>query len=207
VLPILVSTGSEYSNPLAYFYQFRDNHIYSFAYSDTFVAELVQHGCVLEVTAAAKGVSHSEDMPGHRKRTVDAGLVKSVTNGKFKHIIYYPVLCQSFSSGTSTRAILEVSFGNIDQVPKNVRSDSISTFLAQFASQMSQQEQRMRTFCKLTEGLLQRKQAVYKSRALLNWRNNIELTQQKQTFMHSHEQAVSTSFFPLSSLYVTVESH
>jgi hypothetical protein len=93
VLPILVASKSEYQNPLAYFYQFKDNHIYSFGYSDTFVSELVQHGCILEIAASAKGNSHSEDMPGHRKRTVDAGLVKSVTNGKFKHIIYYPVLC------------------------------------------------------------------------------------------------------------------
>jgi hypothetical protein len=129
VLPILVSSKTEYQNPLAYFYQFKDNHIYSFGYSDTFVAELVQHGCILEITASAKGASHAEDLPGHRRRTVDAGLVKSVTNGKFKHIIYYPVLCQSLSAGTTTRAILEVSFGNMDQVPKNVRSEQIATFL------------------------------------------------------------------------------
>jgi hypothetical protein len=33
------------------------------------------------------------------------------------------------SAGTKTRAILEVSFGNLDQVPKNVRSEQIIVFL------------------------------------------------------------------------------
>ena len=50
VLPILVG-----KTPYAYFYQFKDNHIYSFAYRDTFVKELVDYACILEVTAAPDG--------------------------------------------------------------------------------------------------------------------------------------------------------
>jgi len=95
-----VVESADQVSSLAYFYQFKDNHIYSFGYSDTFVAELVEYACILEVTSALDGTRATRNLGndnslkvGHRKRTVDAGMVKSVTNTKFKHIIYYPVMC------------------------------------------------------------------------------------------------------------------
>jgi hypothetical protein len=33
----------------AYFYQFKDNHIYNFEYEGTFIEELLDNGCILEM--------------------------------------------------------------------------------------------------------------------------------------------------------------
>jgi len=35
---------------LAYFYQFKDNYIYNFKYSGTFIEEVIDYQCVLELT-------------------------------------------------------------------------------------------------------------------------------------------------------------
>lgn len=34
---------------LAFFYQFKDNHIYNFDYDGTFIDELMENGCILEM--------------------------------------------------------------------------------------------------------------------------------------------------------------
>jgi hypothetical protein len=34
---------------LAFFYQFKDNHIYNFDYDGTFIDELMDNGCILEM--------------------------------------------------------------------------------------------------------------------------------------------------------------
>jgi len=34
---------------LAFFYQFKDNHIYNFEYEGTFIDELMDNGCILEM--------------------------------------------------------------------------------------------------------------------------------------------------------------
>lgn len=34
---------------LAFFYQFKDNHIYNFEYDGTFIDELMENGCILEM--------------------------------------------------------------------------------------------------------------------------------------------------------------
>jgi len=38
---------------VASFFQFKDNHIYNFAYQNTFIGELVDMACVLELACAA----------------------------------------------------------------------------------------------------------------------------------------------------------
>jgi hypothetical protein len=37
------------SQKLAFFYQFKDNHIYNFDYEGTFIDELMDNGCILEM--------------------------------------------------------------------------------------------------------------------------------------------------------------
>ena len=38
-----------FNQKLAFFYQFKDNHIYSFEYEGTFIQELLDNGCILEM--------------------------------------------------------------------------------------------------------------------------------------------------------------
>jgi hypothetical protein len=54
VLPILLPalTGNSKEKKLAYFYQFKDNNIYNFDFTDTFIEELIEKACVLEVSTA-----------------------------------------------------------------------------------------------------------------------------------------------------------
>ena len=47
VLPIIL-LQSDYQK-LAFFYQFKDNHIYNFDYDGTFIDELIDNGCILEM--------------------------------------------------------------------------------------------------------------------------------------------------------------
>ena len=49
VLPIIIDQKSN----VASFFQFKDNHIYNFAYANTFIGELVELGCVLELACAS----------------------------------------------------------------------------------------------------------------------------------------------------------
>ena len=40
---------SVFDRKLAFFYQFKDNHIYNFDYEGTFIDELMDNGCILEM--------------------------------------------------------------------------------------------------------------------------------------------------------------
>ena len=57
VLPIIIDQKGK----MASFYQFKDNHIYNFAYENTFIGELVEMGCVLELACAADQVQVPAD--------------------------------------------------------------------------------------------------------------------------------------------------
>ncbi|MFO0116821.1 MAG: hypothetical protein ACK521_04155 [bacterium] len=56
-------------------------------------------------------------MPSHRKRSINCGRIRSVTNETYKHILYYPVVGGPLGK---TKAVIEVSFNSLRQVPKNV---------------------------------------------------------------------------------------
>jgi hypothetical protein len=45
----------------AFFYQFKDNYIYNFDYSDTFIEELVEKAYVLEITSKNESSRNDED--------------------------------------------------------------------------------------------------------------------------------------------------
>ena len=49
MLPIIIDQKSK----TASFFQFKDNHIYNFAYPNTFIGELVDLACVMELACAA----------------------------------------------------------------------------------------------------------------------------------------------------------
>lgn len=44
---------------LAFFYQFKDNHIYNFEYEGTFIDELLDNGCILEM--CKKGAMNADE--------------------------------------------------------------------------------------------------------------------------------------------------
>ena len=48
-MPIII----DQTGKMASFYQFKDNHIYNFEYENTFIGELVEMGCVLELACSA----------------------------------------------------------------------------------------------------------------------------------------------------------
>ena len=43
----------------AFFYQFKDNHIYNFDYDGTFIDELMDNGCILEM--CRKGAMNQDE--------------------------------------------------------------------------------------------------------------------------------------------------
>lgn len=45
ILPIIIEPRKE----TAYFFHFRDNHIYNFQYANTFIGEIVDFACILEL--------------------------------------------------------------------------------------------------------------------------------------------------------------
>jgi hypothetical protein len=108
ILPIIIEQKSQ----SAYFYQFKDNHIYNFKYANTFIGELVDYACILELASddvspeneaiaetdrdegstqqsmasdrgfyeIGQNVSVYNQIPSHRKRNVNSGSIRSVTN-------------------------------------------------------------------------------------------------------------------------------
>jgi len=56
-------------------------------------------------------------IPSHRKRNINCGKIRSVSNENFKHILYYPVIGGPLNK---TKAVVEVCFDSLKQVPKNV---------------------------------------------------------------------------------------
>lgn len=106
--------------------------------------------------------------------------------------MYYPVIGGPLSK---VKAVIEVSFGRLKQVPRNVLTPPISSFLESFGSQLNQLESRLRTFCKFTEGAIAKKVSIRMSKAFLRWKNNIEFevirdeyeTNQKQTIQQNEQ--------------------
>ena len=45
-MPILLADDDK-----AFFYLFKDNHIYNFTYKETFIEEIINNGYILEMTA------------------------------------------------------------------------------------------------------------------------------------------------------------
>lgn len=93
-------------------------------------------------------------IPGHRKRNFDAGDIKSVTNEGFKHILYYPVMSGPFGK---CKAVIEVCFSHIEQVPKKVLTEAVTTFLETFSHQLTHLESKVRSFIKFTGGIVEKK--------------------------------------------------
>lgn len=57
-----------FSQKLAFFYQFKDNHIYSFEYEGTFIEEIVDNGCILEMCKRG-ALDRDEDIEGLSKQS------------------------------------------------------------------------------------------------------------------------------------------
>ena len=62
VLPILLAVDDKIDMRLAFFFQFKDNHIYNFNFTDTFIEEIVETGCTLEVTPKADEDQFEDDI-------------------------------------------------------------------------------------------------------------------------------------------------
>lgn len=60
-----------FNQKLAFFYQFMDNHIYSFEYEGTFIQEMIDNGCILEM-CKRPGFNRDEDTEGlSRQSSID----------------------------------------------------------------------------------------------------------------------------------------
>lgn len=60
-----------YNQKLAFFYQFKDNHIYSFEFEGTFIQEMIDNGCILEMCKRG-GLDQDEDIEGlSRQSSID----------------------------------------------------------------------------------------------------------------------------------------
>ena len=145
VLPIIFPTASP---TLAYFFQFKDNHIYNFEYSDTFIEELIEKGYILEVSAKTgkpdyclDEISETSSVDSRqsiysgqelKKRHLEGrmGKVKSVSCSEFDHIIYYPILERGLKH--RVKAIIEVSYKKVATVPSQIVNPNIKLFLDQF---------------------------------------------------------------------------
>ena len=58
----------------------------------------------------------------HKRRAVDSGMIRSVTNEKFLHILYYPVVTGPLGK---TKAVVEVCFNSQEKIPRNVLTNQI----------------------------------------------------------------------------------
>lgn len=93
----------------------------------------------------------------HKRRNLDAGQVRSITNEKYAHILYYPVVTGAFGKA---KAVVEVCFNDLRKVPKNVITNQIQTFLETFGGQLNSLESRLRTFCKFTDSAIVRRDGI-----------------------------------------------
>ena len=94
ILPIII----EQKTQTAYFFHFRDNHIYNFEYANTFIGEIVDFSCILELAAIDEAESEASSarsqpvtdrdyteidqqesvynqIPSHRKRNINCGRI------------------------------------------------------------------------------------------------------------------------------------
>jgi hypothetical protein len=56
-----------------------------------------------------------------------------------------------------TKAVIEVSFNSLRQVPRNVLTPQIQSFLESFSAQLNQLESKIRVFCKFTESAISKR--------------------------------------------------
>lgn len=196
ILPLIIEPKSQ----TAFFYHFRDNHIYNFEYANTFIGEIVDFKCILELAAAeedqslpsSRSLTTDQDfeemdqhesvctlIPSHRKRALTQGNIKSVTNEAFKHILYYPVVGGPLGK---IKAVVEVSFGSLRQVPKNVLTPQIQSFLESFSSKLTELETKLRTFCKFTESVISKHDAVRISKMFARWKTHVAFENKQEQF-------------------------
>ena len=58
----------------------------------------------------------------HKRRNLDANQIRSITNEKFVHILYYPIVMGALGK---TKAIVEVCYNDARKVPRNVITNQI----------------------------------------------------------------------------------
>ena len=107
----------------------------------------------------------------HKRRTLDPNQIRSITNEKFAHIMYYPILVGALGK---TKAVIEVCFNDMQKVPKNVITNQIQSFLESFGGQLNMLESRMRCFCKFTESAIAKRDSIYKARLFSKWKTSIQ---------------------------------
>jgi len=74
ILPIIIDPRKK----SAYFYQFKDNHIYNFSYQETFIGELVDYACILEL--AATDAAEGKDVIAETEREEDTSICSTDRN-------------------------------------------------------------------------------------------------------------------------------
>ena len=124
----------------------------------------------------------------HKRRAVDSGMIRSVTNEKFLHILYYPVVTGPLGK---TKAVVEVCFNSQEKIPRNVLTNQIQTFLENFGSQLNSLESRIRTFCKFTETAVAKRDGICKTRYFQRWKTGIILEDQKREFVHNQKVTIN----------------
>ena len=102
-------------------------------------------------------VSVLNSQTDHRRKSVDPNQVRSITNEKFQHILYYPIVSGALKK---TKAVIEVCYNDIRKVPKHVITNQIQSFLETFGGQLNSLESRIRTFCKFTESQIARRDGI-----------------------------------------------
>lgn len=101
---------------------------------------------------------------------MDPAQIRSITNEKFMHILYYPVVVGALGR---TKAVVEVCYNDMRKVPLNVITNQIQSFLETFGGQLNSLESRMRTFCKFTESAIARRDGIQKTKFFQRWKTSV----------------------------------
>ena len=107
--------------------------------------------------------------------------VRSITNEKFAHILYYPI-CGALGT---TKAIVEVCFDDARKVPRNVVTNQMQSFLETVGGQLSMLESRLRTFCKFTESAVTRRDDMKKTKFFARWKTAVQFEAQRREFVQN----------------------
>lgn len=125
-------------------------------------------------------VSLLNSQTGHKRRSVDPNQVRSITNEKFQHILYYPIVSGALRR---TKAVIEVCFNDVRKVPKHVITSQIQNFLETFGGQLNALESRIRTFCKFTESAIERRDGIKKTKYFQRWKASVQIEAQRREFV------------------------
>ena len=106
----------------------------------------------------------------HKRRTLDPNQIRSITNEKFAHIMYYPILVGALGK---TKAVVEVCFNDSSKVPKNIITNQIQSFLETFGGQLNMLESRMRCFCKFTESAIAKRDGIQQAKYFSKWKSSV----------------------------------